>query len=126
MTDQHPPPPPLPQASFEGRIGVYRWGSAWSKTAMLLVGHLMFDFTTLTISGRRKRVGVTRDEVRAIRLYTAWMTTYVSVVYLHGGESDVHFATYSWKPIKTALDERGWPVIDEHGSGRYRSLGDSR
>ena len=113
-SDEGPVPHQRLQASFTGGIHQRPGGGG----ASFPFGHLEFDDEQLRMWGFGKAVAVRREAIRGVRLSTGILATRVSVVYLDGSESNVYFAALGRGPVRQALQERGWPVIDERLRGR--------
>lgn len=107
-------PDSLPKAAFRGGIRRRPLGSGVSYP----FGHLEFDAQRLRIWGFGESVEVRRSDVEGVRLSTGILATRVAVVGRDGAESDVYFAALRRSPVRKALNERGWPVVESRFSRR--------
>ena len=103
-----PPPPDLPRASFTGGVRQRPLGFGVSAP----FGHLEFDASDLHIWGGGADLRVRRDEVKGIRIGMGILASRVSAVMADGAESQVFFAALGRRGVRTALIERGWPIIE--------------
>jgi hypothetical protein len=64
---------------------------------------------------------VSRRDTKALRLSTGFLAVRVSVIRLDGTELRPAFTVFKRGPVRQALQERGWPVVEDRGKYGRRS-----
>ena len=59
-------------------------------------------------------IRVSRSETNAIRLSTGIFAVRVSVIWSDGKEVEPYFTVKRRGLVRQALQERGWPVVEDH------------
>jgi len=90
------------------------WRASWP------MAHLEFDENDLAIWSSAvpeyfgpDELRVARDRTKAVRLSTGFLGVRVSVIRLDGTELKPYFAALRRGPVRQALHERGWPVVED-------------
>jgi len=111
---------PMEPASFVGGIVT---ASGWRATWPM--ARLEFDENDLAIwsSAVPKYFGpgelrVARRDTKAIRLSTGVLAVRVSVIRPDGNEAEPYFTVLRRGPLRQALHQRGWPVVEDRWTFR--------
>lgn len=120
---RQPVPVTRRSASFVG--GIARRGG-WHASAPM--AKLEFDTDELIIrpASVAKRLGLhevraSRRETKAIRLSTGVLAVRVSVIQMDGMEVEPYFTVMRRRPVRNALEEQAWPVVEDRWKFGRRS-----
>lgn len=114
----------LPRATFTGGIAVRGGWRASGPFARLDIGD---EDLVIRASPVARKLGLSdviaiRSETKGTRLSTGALAVRVSVIRSDGTEVEPYFAAAGRARIRTALHERGWPIIEDHWKfGRLES-----
>jgi hypothetical protein len=100
------------KATFRGGIHVRR---SIGGVGAPIGGHLEVERDRLRFSGLGFEVAVRREDVQAVRFGPGINATRISAV-LHTPSQEQMFwlSTRHPEPIRSALTEMGWPIVDDH------------
>jgi hypothetical protein len=98
-------------ASFRGGIHVRRFfGGAGAPAG----GHLEFDRDLIRLWGLGFEVTVRREDVRAVRFGPGMLATRFSVMPNKPGPAQMFWlSTRRPTPVRAALTELGWPIVED-------------
>ena len=123
-----PPPPHVEPGSLtpyeaRGATAVFPRGSifAYTRYGDLLIGHIWFDSNRMKIETsemvRRmahvENVEVARDAVWRVRIIRRPFFVALSVLLQDGTEPDLNFRVFNGVPLRKALLDRSWPLLEE-------------
>jgi hypothetical protein len=75
--------------------------------------HLLIRPTSLPYALGLQEVRASKADTKAIRLSTGILAVRVSVIRSDGTEAEPYFTVMTRGRVRKALEERGWPVVED-------------